>query len=61
MMFSDGKAAISPSGGPVSKSKLCLCSSKTLISSVLVFIYKVQENIVLNKVKYYHQDSQNSK
>lgn len=38
MMLRDGKAAISPSEGPDSKTKLCLCSLKTFISSEFVCI-----------------------
>lgn len=37
-MFRDGKAAISPSEGPVNKSKLCLCSWNTFNSSVFVCV-----------------------
>ena len=38
IMFRDGKAAISPSEGPVNKSKLCLCSWNTFNNSVFVCV-----------------------
>ena len=46
MMLRDGKAAISPSEGPDSKTKLCLCSLKTFISSEFVCICSIGQSLL---------------